>query len=75
MSDGYVLDFSSDGFAEFFRDLHIDVYDTERYPGFGDLKANRLRALWRSGFDREVATSIRALIDYIQAKRLAGFLS
>ncbi|WP_188742970.1 TIGR02391 family protein [Agromyces bauzanensis] len=75
MSGGYVLDFSNDSFAEFFHDLNIDVYDTERYPGFGDSKANRLRALWRGGTDEEVATSLRALIDYIEAKRLTGFLS
>lgn len=75
MSGGYVLDFSNDSFAEFFRDLNISIYDEERYPGFGDSKANRLRALWRSGTDEEVATSLRALIDYIEAKRLTGFLS
>ncbi|AZS43718.1 hypothetical protein BWL13_01284 [Microbacterium oleivorans] len=75
MSGGYVLDFSSESFGAFFHDLGIDVYDSERYPGFGDSKANRLRALWRSGTEGEVATSLRALIEYIEAKRLTGFLS
>lgn len=75
MSGGYVLDFSNDSFAAFFHDLDVDIYDSERYPGFGDSKANRLRALWRSGADEEVAASIRALNDYIVAKRSTGFLS
>lgn len=75
MSGGYVLDFSNDSFAAFFRDLDVDICDNERYPGFGDSKANRLRALWRSGADQEVAASIRALNDYIEAKRSTGFLS
>lgn len=75
MSGGYVLDFSNDSFAEFFRDLDVDIYDEARYPGFGDSKANRLRALWRGGTDDEVAVSLRALIDFIDAKRITGFLS
>jgi uncharacterized protein (TIGR02391 family) len=75
MSGGYVLDFSNESFAAFFHDLGIEVYDAERYPGFGDSKANRLRALWRSGTEDEVAGSLRALIEYIEAKRLTGFLS
>ena len=36
MSSGYVLDFSNASFANFFRDLSIDIYDAERFPGFGD---------------------------------------
>ncbi|MEW1706887.1 TIGR02391 family protein [Microbacterium sp. NPDC089190] len=75
MSSGYVLDFSNASFANFFRDLSIDIYDAERFPGFGDSKANRLRALWKSGSDEEVATSLRALLDYIEAKLLTGLLS
>jgi uncharacterized protein (TIGR02391 family) len=75
MSGGYVLDFSNDSFAAFLHDLDVNIYDSERYPGFGDSKANRLRALWRSGADEKVAASIRALNDYIEAKRSTGFLS
>lgn len=75
MSGGYVLDFGNESFAAFFHDLGIDVYDAERYPGFGASKANRLRALWRSGTEDEVVRSLRALIEYIEAKRLTGFLS
>ncbi|WP_456285431.1 TIGR02391 family protein [Microbacterium sp. JZ70] len=75
MSGGYVLDFSNESFGAFFDDLGIDVYDAERFPGFGDSKANRLRALWRSGTEDEVARSLQALVEYIEAKRLTGFLS
>ncbi|WP_298252986.1 TIGR02391 family protein [uncultured Arthrobacter sp.] len=73
MSGGYVLDFSNESFAAIFHDLGIDVYDAERYPGFGDSKANRLRALWRSGTKDEVSRSLNALIEYIDAKRLNGY--
>jgi len=75
MSGGHVLDFSNESFGAFFHDLGIDVYDAERYPGFGDSKANRLRALWRGGTEDEVGRSLQALIEYIEAKRLTGFLS
>lgn len=72
MSSGYVLDFSNATFANFFRDLNIDIYDAEQYPGFGDSKANRLRALWKSGPDEEVASALNAMADYIEAKNLAS---
>ena len=72
MTGGYVLDFSNASFANFFRDLSVDIYDAERYPGFGDSKANRLRAFWKSADDDEVATSLIALADYVAAKQLAG---
>ncbi|MFK4759746.1 TIGR02391 family protein [Microbacterium sp. ZW T5_45] len=72
MTGGYVLDFSNASFANFFRDLSVDIYDAERYPGFGDSKANRLRAFWKNADDNEVATSLIALADYVEAKQLAG---
>lgn len=75
MSGGYVLDFSNESFAAFFHDLGIDIYDAERYPGFGESRANRLRALWRSGTEDEVRRSLRALIEYSEAKRVTGLLS
>jgi uncharacterized protein (TIGR02391 family) len=74
MSNGFVLDFSNASFANFFRELNIDIYDAERYPGFGDSKANRIRALWKSGSDVEVATSLHALADYLDAKKSAAVL-
>jgi hypothetical protein len=69
MGGGYVLDFSNNSFANFFGDLNIDIYDEEKYPGFGDSKANRMRALWKSGSDAEVSSSLIALADYIEARQ------
>ncbi|MBG6184713.1 uncharacterized protein (TIGR02391 family) [Arthrobacter sp. CAN_A214] len=74
MTSGYVLDFSNSSFANFFRDLNVDIYDAESYPGFGDSKANRVRALWRSGSDTDVAGSLHALAEYLSAKKDAGAL-
>ncbi|MFK0071901.1 TIGR02391 family protein [Arthrobacter woluwensis] len=75
MASGYVLDFSNASFANFFRELDIDIYDAERYPGFGDSKANRIRALWNSGSDGEIAASLHALAEYLDAKKAAGILA
>lgn len=75
MSTGYVLDFSNASFANFFRELNIDIYDAERYPGFGDSKANRIRALWKNGSDGEVAASLYALGEYLDAKKAAAELA
>lgn len=72
MDKGYVLDFSDGTFANFFGDLKIDIYDTEQYPGHGGSKANRLRALWRTGSDAEVSVALGALADYVEAKTFVG---
>src|ERR1700683_592442 len=71
MGGGYVLDFSNSSFANFFGDLNIDIYDQQRYSGFGGSKANRMRALWRNGSDAEASSSLIALADYIEAKNAA----
>lgn len=47
MSGGYVLDFSNNSFAEFFRSIaDIDIYH-DKYLFNGQSKANRLRAFLR----------------------------
>jgi uncharacterized protein (TIGR02391 family) len=71
MGGGYVLDFSNASFADFFGDLDIDIYDEQQYPGSGDSKANRMRALWKSGSDVEVSASLAALADYVEARKAA----
>ncbi|MER6593492.1 TIGR02391 family protein [Micromonospora purpureochromogenes] len=71
MGGGYVLDFSNASFANFFGDLNVDIYNEQKYPGFGDSKANRMRALWKGGSDAEVSSSLAALADYIEAKKAA----
>ncbi|MFJ5666365.1 TIGR02391 family protein [Micromonospora chalcea] len=72
MGGGYVLDFSNASFANFFGDLNVDIYDEQKYPGFGDSKANRMRALWKSGSDAEVSSSLAALADYIEVRKAAS---
>ncbi|WP_207346378.1 TIGR02391 family protein [Arthrobacter sp. E3] len=72
MTGGYVLDFSNASFANFFRELNIDIYDIERYPGFGDSKANRIRALWKGGSEVEISASLHALAEYLDARKAAG---
>jgi uncharacterized protein (TIGR02391 family) len=72
MSTGYVLDFSNTSFSVFFADLGIDIYDNVKYPNhaMSDSKANRLRAFWKHADNEQVAKSINALADYVDAKRL-----
>ena len=74
MSGGYVLDFTDGSFANLLADLHIDIYDNEKFGGFGGSKANRLRALWKSGSDAEVSAALNAVADYIEAKTFVGSL-
>ena len=33
MSTGYVLDFTNASFASLFRDIEMDIYDRDKYPG------------------------------------------
>ena len=68
MRGGYVLDFTNTLFAQFFKDLGIDIFE-EKYAEYGPSKANRLRALWQIGSDAEVAAALDALADYIEAKK------
>ena len=74
MRTGYVLDFTDGSFANFFTDLNIDIYDPERFSGFGTSKANRLRALWKVGTDAEVSDALSELADYVEAKHSVGEL-
>lgn len=69
MRGGYVLDFSNASFSNYFAELNIDIYDDEKYPGFGDSKANRMRAFWKNGSNQDVSLSISLLADYIEAKK------
>lgn len=48
MASGYVLDFSNNRFAEFFREtVNINIY-ASKYAFNGDSKAKRLRAFWET---------------------------
>ncbi|MFH6689306.1 TIGR02391 family protein [Cellulosimicrobium funkei] len=72
MDTGYVLDFSNASFRDFFEDLGIDIDDESTY-GDGS-KANRMRALWRVGSNQNVAKTLRALAEYVEAKHSIGQL-
>lgn len=74
MSGGYVLDFTDGSFANFLAEINIDIYDSEKFGGFGGSKANRLRALWKNGSDSDVSSALCALADYIEAKKSVGGL-
>jgi len=72
MGGGYVLDFTDGSFENLFADVDIDIYDTDKYSGFGGSKANRLRALWKTGSDAEVSAALAALADYVEARQSTG---
>lgn len=63
MSGGYVLNFTNNTFAEFFREHNIDIY-SNKYSFNGDSKAKRLRAFWEVESDGVVAEVLSDLIDY-----------
>jgi len=64
MSSGYVLDFSNDSFAQFFRDtINLEIYDV-RYAFNGDTKARRLRAFWEIETDPVVGKVLSSLLDF-----------
>jgi len=64
MSGGYVLDFTNNTFAEFFRDnAGIDIYD-DKYALNGDSKARRLRVFWEVEPDELVGKVLSELMAY-----------
>lgn len=69
MKSGYVLSFSNASYANFFAELDIDIYDSEKYTGFGDSKANRMRAFWRDGSNAEVSKALSSLAEYIEVEK------
>jgi len=59
---GYVLDFSNNTFAEFFRETaNIDIY-AQKYAFNGDSKAKRLRAFWETEPDALVGKILSELL-------------
>jgi len=66
MAGGYVLDFSNNTFAEFFRETaHIDIY-TFKYAFNGDSKAKRLRAFLEIEPDVLVGKVLSGLLEVWQ---------
>lgn len=66
MGGGYVLDFSNNTFAEFFRETaNIDIY-AQKYAFNGDSKAKRLRAFWETEPDALVGKILSELLEVWQ---------
>jgi hypothetical protein len=64
---GYVLDFTNQTFAEFFRDaLSVDIYN-ERYAQIGDSKGKRLKGFLQIEAEALTARALRALWEYREA--------
>ena len=63
MASGYVLDFSNNTFAEFFREAaNIDIY-SPKYDFNGDSKAKRLRAFWEIESDILIGKVLSELLE------------
>jgi hypothetical protein len=63
MASGYVLEFSNNTFAEFFREsAKVNIYD-ERYAFNGDSKAKRLRAFLEIEPDKLVGKVLSDLLE------------
>jgi hypothetical protein len=63
MASGYVLDFSNNTFAEFFRDTaKINIY-ADKYAINGESKAKRLRAFWEIEPDAVVGKILGGLLE------------
>lgn len=72
MASGYVLDFTNNTFAEFFRDtVNIDIYD-DKYSFNGESKAKRLRAFWEVEPDSAVGTVLSELLEVWKYDNLDG---
>lgn len=66
MASGYVLDFSNNTFAKFFRETaNIDIY-TAKYAFNGDSKAKHLRAFWDIEPDALVGKILSGLLEVWQ---------
>lgn len=63
MASGYVLDFTNNTFAEFFREtVNKDIY-SQKYAFNGDSKGKRLRAFWEVESDKLVGKVLSELLE------------
>ena len=70
MEAGYVLDFSNQTFAEFFREeLQVNI-DDPRWAVQGGSKAKRLRYYVRQANRKAVLDALKALWEYREASRV-----
>jgi hypothetical protein len=70
MASGYVLDFSNNTFAEFFRETAAkDIY-SEKYAFNGDSKAKRFRAFWEVEPDSIVGKVLSEMLEVLRYQNL-----
>ena len=62
---GYVLDFTDNTFAEFFREHGINI-EEEKYHFNGRSKMKRLRAFWESEPDHVVGKVLQSLLECVE---------
>ena len=72
MEDGYVLNFTNQTFAEFFRDeFSVNIYD-HRWGAQGNSKANRLRCYLRTAGRHAALKALKALWEYREASSVTA---
>ncbi|MEZ5689771.1 MAG: hypothetical protein R3E21_13455 [Caenibius sp.] len=66
MSSGYVLDYTDQTFAEFFRRYGIAIHDS-KYQTYGSSKAKKLRSFWEQEPDAVVGKVLAELLEVCEA--------
>lgn len=62
MGSGYVLDYTDQTFAEFFKTHHVAIHDA-KYQTYGSSKAKKLRSFWEQEPDALVGKVLSELLD------------
>lgn len=66
MGSGYVLDYTDQTFAEFFKSHRIAIHDA-KYQTYGSSKAKKLRSFWEQEPDALVGKVLSELLDTSEA--------
>jgi hypothetical protein len=66
MASGYVLDYTDQTFAEFFKRHSVAIHDA-KYQTYGSSKAKKLRAFWEQEADAIVGKVLAELLDACEA--------
>jgi len=66
MGSGYVLDYTDQTFAEFFRTHRVAIHDA-KYQTYGSSKAKKLRSFWEQEPDALVGKVLSELLDTSEA--------
>ena len=66
LSSGYVLDYTDQTFAEFFKRHRVAIHD-QKYQTYGGSKAKKLRSFWEQESDALVGKVLAELLDACEA--------